>query len=76
MSGACGGCVVVLDRYGRRYCYTVSAKSRAIGCIVMGYAFKIPEFVGYLGGTFLFVPSYQLAAFPKYSSLIVATARL
>ncbi|KAK8062087.1 MFS transporter [Apiospora hydei] len=71
----------VLDRYGRRCCYTASAVFMAIGCILMGYAFKIPEFDGYLvgnvflalGGTFLFVPSYQLAnAFPKYSGLIVA----
>ncbi|KAK8030237.1 Protein FMP42 [Apiospora rasikravindrae] len=71
----------VLDRYGRRCCYTASAIFMAVGCILMGYAFKIPEFDGYLvgniflalGGTFLFVPSYQLAnAFPKYSGLIVA----
>ncbi|KAK6836982.1 photosystem II D2 [Apiospora arundinis] len=71
----------VLDRYGRRCCYTASAVFMAIGCILMGYAFKIPEFDGYLvgniflalGGTFLFVPTYQLAnAFPKYSGLIVA----
>ncbi|KAK8112418.1 Protein FMP42 [Apiospora sp. TS-2023a] len=71
----------VLDRYGRRCCYTASSVFMAIGCILMGYAFKIPEFDGYLvgniflalGGTFLFVPSYQLAnAFPKYSGLIVA----
>ncbi|KAK8859035.1 amino acid transporter [Apiospora arundinis] len=71
----------VLDRYGRRCCYTASAIFMAIGCILMGYAFKIPEFDGYLvgniflalGGTFLFVPTYQLAnAFPKYSGLIVA----
>lgn len=47
----------------------------------MGYAFAIPEFDGYLvgniflalGGTFLFVPSFQLAnAFPKHSGLVVA----
>ncbi|KAK8096588.1 hypothetical protein PG999_012532 [Apiospora kogelbergensis] len=71
----------VLDRFGRRCCYTASAIFMAIGCVLMGYAFKIPEFDGYLvgniflalGGTFLFVPSYQLAnAFPKYSGLIVA----
>ncbi|KAK8078716.1 hypothetical protein PG994_002523 [Apiospora phragmitis] len=71
----------VLDRYGRRCCYTASAVFMAVGCVLMGYAFKIPEFDGYLvgnvflalGGTFLFVPSYQLAnAFPKYSGLIVA----
>ncbi len=47
----------------------------------MSYAFAIPEFDGYLvgnfflalGGTFIFVPSFQMAnAFPKYSGTIVA----
>ncbi|KAI1495638.1 amino acid transporter [Biscogniauxia marginata] len=70
-----------LDRYGRRVCYIASALFLAIGCILLGYAFAIPEFDGYvagnvmlaLGGTFLFVPSFQLAnAFPKYSGIIVA----
>ncbi|ORY56366.1 FMP42 protein [Pseudomassariella vexata] len=71
----------VLDRFGRRVCYTASSVFLAVGCILMGYAFQIPEFDGYLvaniflglGGTFLFVPSFQLAnAFPMYSGLIVA----
>ncbi|KAI0134025.1 major facilitator superfamily domain-containing protein [Xylariales sp. AK1849] len=71
----------VLDRFGRRICYTASAVFLAVGCVLMGYAFAIPEFDGYLvgnmflglGGTFLFVSSFQLAnAFPKYSGLIVA----
>lgn len=71
----------VLDRYGRRTCYIVSTVLLAVGCILMGYAFAIPEFDGYLagnlflgcGGTFLFVPSFQLAsAFPKRTGLIVA----
>lgn len=71
----------VLDRYGRRVCYTMSSVFLAIGSVLMGYAFSIPEFDGYLvaniflalGGTFLFVPSYQMAnAFPKYSGIIVA----
>ncbi|KAI0017776.1 putative amino acid transporter [Xylariomycetidae sp. FL0641] len=70
-----------LDRYGRRACYTASAFFLAVGCILLGYAFAIPEFDGYvagnillaLGGTFIFVPSFQLAnAFPKYSGVIVA----
>lgn len=48
----------------------------------MGYAFRIPEFDGYvvgniflaLGGTFIFLPSFQIAnAFPKFSGTIVAT---
>jgi MFS family permease len=70
-----------LDHFGRRTCYVAAAVSIAAGCILLGYAFAIPEFDGYvlgnvmlsLGGTFLFVPSFQLAnAFPKYSGLIVA----
>ncbi|KAI1491936.1 amino acid transporter [Biscogniauxia mediterranea] len=70
-----------LDRYGRRACYTASAFFLAIGSILLSYAFAIPKFDGYvagnvmlaLGGTFLFVPSFQLAnAFPKYSGIIVA----
>lgn len=47
----------------------------------MSFAFHIPSFDGYipgnfflaLGGTFLFVPSFQIAnAFPKYAGTIVA----
>jgi hypothetical protein len=47
----------------------------------MVFAFKIPEFDGYvignfflsLGGTFIFVPAFQIAnAFPKNSGVIVA----
>jgi hypothetical protein len=47
----------------------------------MATAFSIPEFDGYivgnaflsLGGTFIFVPSFQIAnAFPKYAGTIVA----
>ena len=71
----------VLDRFGRRTCYTASSVLLATGCALMGYAFAIPNFDGYLagnfflalGGTFLFVPSFQLAnAFPKYAGLVVA----
>ncbi|KAI1386134.1 putative MFS transporter [Hypoxylon trugodes] len=71
----------VLDRYGRRLCYIISGFFMIAGCILMGLAFQIPEFDGYLianillslGGTFVFVPSFQLAnAFPKYSGVIVA----
>ena len=52
-----------------------------MGSLCMSYAFAIPEFDGYaignfflaLGGTFIFVPSFQIAnAFPKYSGMIVA----
>lgn len=71
----------ILDRFGRRVCYYASAVLLAIGSLLLSYAFEIPEFDGYiagniflaLGGTFVFVPSFQLAdAFPKYSGLIVA----
>ncbi|KAI1412234.1 putative MFS transporter [Hypoxylon sp. FL1857] len=71
----------VLDRYGRRLCYVISGIFMVAGCLLMGLAFQIPEFDGYLvaniflslGGTFVFVPSFQLAnAFPRYSGLIVA----
>lgn len=71
----------MLDRYGRRVCYLASSIFLAAGCILMGYAFAIPEFDGYLvgnfflglGGTFVFVPSFQLAnAFPRHSGLVVA----
>ncbi|KAJ1326018.1 MFS transporter LAT3 family solute carrier family 43 member 3 [Microdochium nivale] len=71
----------ILDRFGRRVCYYSSAIMLAIGSFLLSYAFEIPEFDGYvagnvflaLGGTFVFVPSFQLAdAFPKHSGLIVA----
>jgi MFS family permease len=70
-----------LDKFGRRACYLISSAFLAIGCILMGSAFAIPKFDGYLvgnlflgtGGTFLFVPSFQLAnAFPKHSGIVVA----
>ncbi len=70
-----------LDHYGRRTCYVTAAIIIAAGSVLLGYAFAIPEFDGYIlgnimlsiGGTFLFVPSFRLAnAFPKYSGLIVA----
>ncbi|KAI0844747.1 putative MFS transporter [Daldinia vernicosa] len=70
-----------LDRYGRRPCYVISGILMIAGCVLMGLAFKISQFDGYLvanillslGGTFVFIPSYQLAnAFPRYSGIIVA----
>jgi MFS family permease len=70
-----------LDRFGRRICYMISSGFLAVGCILMGSAFAVPRFDGYLsgnlffalGGTFLFVPSFQLAnAFPKHSGIVVA----
>lgn len=71
----------ILDRYGPRVCGILGSIFLAIGSILMSYAFAIPEFDGYLisnfflalGGTFTFVPSFQMAnAFPKYSGTIVA----
>ena len=70
-----------VDRFGRRVCWLLSCVFLAVGCLLMGYSFAIPEFDAYLlgnvflglGGTFLFVPSFQLAnAFPKHSGIIVA----
>jgi MFS family permease len=72
---------VVLDRFGRRTCYIASAFFLATGSVVMGCAFTLPQFDGYilgnlllsLGGTLLFVSSFQLAdAFPKHSGTVVA----
>ena len=71
----------ILDRYGPRVCYLVGSACLAAGSIIMSLAFQIDEFDGYtignfflaLGGTFVFLPSFQIAnAFPKYSGTIVA----
>jgi hypothetical protein len=71
----------MLDRFGRRICWLLSTVFIAVGLILMGYAFAITEFDGYiagnlflgLGGTFLFVPTFQLSnAFPRYAGLVVA----
>ena len=70
-----------LDGFGRRTSYLISSGLLSLGCILLGLSFAIPHFDGYLignvllgiGGTFLFVPSFQLAnAFPKHSGLVVA----
>ncbi|KAI1470484.1 putative MFS transporter [Daldinia caldariorum] len=71
----------ILDRYGRRVCYVISGAVMIAGCVLMGLAFRITAFDAYLvanillslGGSFVFVPSFQLAnAFPRCSGLIVA----
>lgn len=71
-----------MDRYGPRVCAVLGSAFLAAGALLMGYAFKLPEFDGFvvanvmlaLGGTFIFLPSFQIAnAFPKYSGTIVAT---
>ena len=71
----------MLDRYGPRVCYFIGSFCLAAGSIIMSLAFQIQEFDGYtignfflaLGGTFVFLPSFQIAnAFPKYGGSIVA----
>ncbi|KAK2016356.1 major facilitator superfamily transporter [Colletotrichum eremochloae] len=71
----------VLDRYGRRGCWVVSSTCLSVGCLLMATSDQITGFDGYflgntflaLGGTFLFVSSFQLAhAFPKHSGIIIA----
>ncbi|KAF2203476.1 MFS transporter-like protein Fmp42 [Delitschia confertaspora ATCC 74209] len=71
----------MLDRFGPKFCYLFGCLFLTIGSVLMSLAFQIAEFDGYtignfflaLGGTFIFVPSFQIAnAFPKYSGTIVA----
>lgn len=71
----------IVDRYGPRFAAIIGSFCLAAGSILMATAFSIPEFDGYiagniflsLGGTFIFVPSFQIAnAFPKWSGTIVA----
>lgn len=71
----------MLDRYGPRVCYLIGSACLAAGSMIMSLAFQIDEFDGFaignfflaLGGTFVFLPSFQIAnAFPKYSGTIVA----
>lgn len=70
-----------LDRFGRRWCATVAAGFLAVGALMMASQGKFFGLDGYLlgnfflslGGTFIFLPSFQLSnAFPKYSGLVVA----
>ncbi|KAL4902728.1 hypothetical protein BDW74DRAFT_157457 [Aspergillus multicolor] len=71
----------ILDRYGSRVCGYAACVFLAAGSLLMSYSFSNPDFDGYiaanfflsLGGTFLFVPSFQIAnAFPKHTGTIVA----
>lgn len=71
----------ILDRYGPRVCAVLGSLCLAAGSLLMGYAFQIPEFDGYmfgnillaLGGTFIFVPSFSISnAFPKFAGTILA----
>ncbi|KAF1952286.1 MFS transporter-like protein Fmp42 [Byssothecium circinans] len=71
----------MLDRFGPKRCILIGCFCVALGSILMSLAFQIAEFDGYtvgnfflaLGGTFVFLPSFQIAnAFPKYAGTIVA----
>ncbi|KAI8932611.1 hypothetical protein NX059_010110 [Plenodomus lindquistii] len=71
----------LLDRYGPKLCYLLGSLLLATGSLLMSLAFQIEHFDGYtignfflaLGGTCIFLPSFQIAnAFPKMSGSIVA----
>jgi MFS family permease len=71
----------LLDRYGPKLCLLLGCFCLTVGSVLMSLAFQIAEFDGYtignfflaLGGTFVFLPSFQIAnAFPKYGGSIVA----
>lgn len=71
----------LLDRYGPKLCLLLGCLCLTAGSVLMSLAFQIAEFDGYtignfflaLGGTFVFLPSFQIAnAFPKSSGSIVA----
>lgn len=71
----------MLDRYGSRICGFAGCASLVAGCLLMAYTSSVAQFDGYiignfflaLGGTFIFVPSFQIAnAFPKHAGTIVA----
>lgn len=71
----------ILDHYGSRCCGLVGSVFLAIGSLFMSATFLWPRFqallAGYFflafGGTFIFVPSFQIAnAFPKHAGSIVA----
>jgi hypothetical protein len=71
----------VLDRYGRRICATLAACFLATGALLFASRIRAHGLDGYLlgnvflslGGTCLFLPSFQLSnAFPKQSGIIVA----
>ncbi|RMJ26903.1 Mfs transporter [Aspergillus sp. HF37] len=71
----------ILDRYGSHVCGFAGCTFLAIGCLLMAYCFANSADAGYtvgnfflaLGGTFIFVPSFQVAnTFPKHAGTIVA----
>ncbi|KAJ5715403.1 Major facilitator superfamily domain general substrate transporter [Penicillium malachiteum] len=71
----------ILDRYGSRVCGVIGCALLAVGSLLMAFSFLRPGFEGLvagnfflaLSGTFIFVPSFQIAnAFPRYAGTIVA----
>lgn len=71
----------ILDRYGSRICGIIGCFLLATGSLLMAFSFQRPEFDALmagnffiaLSGTFIFVPSFQIAnAFPRYAGTIVA----
>lgn len=71
----------ILDRYGPRVCGIAGCLFLAAGSLTLSRSFASPTFNAYeagnfliaLGGTFIFVPSFQIAnAFPKHAGAIVA----
>ena len=71
----------ILDRYGSRLCGLIGCFLLAIGSVLMILSFHQPGFQGFiagnfflaLAGTFIFVPSFQIAnAFPRHAGKIVA----
>ncbi|KAJ5771814.1 Major facilitator superfamily domain general substrate transporter [Penicillium odoratum] len=71
----------ILDRYGSRVCGFIGCFILAAGSLIIASSFRRPGFEGLLAGnfllalsgTFIFVPSFQIAnAFPRYAGSIVA----
>jgi len=71
----------ILDRYGSRLCGLIGCFLLALGSVLMVLSFRQPGFDGFiagnfflaLAGTFIFVPSFQIAnAFPRHAGKIVA----
>ncbi|KAK2759809.1 hypothetical protein FQN54_002543 [Arachnomyces sp. PD_36] len=71
----------ILDRYGPRVCGIAGSVFLAAGSLVLSRSFASSWFNAYevgnfllaLGGTFIFIPSFQIAnAFPRHAGTIVA----
>ncbi|QDS68041.1 hypothetical protein FKW77_009679 [Venturia effusa] len=70
----------ILDRYGPRLCGVISSLLLLLGGLCMAFEDGLPfdaiiagHFLLALGGTFIFVPSFQLSnAFPRFQGLVLA----